>query len=97
MALQVSHKRSSERMQCRRLASLMSELFIATTRETTDVLTRPRSTSILSVPTARNNANHGRNSRKDRPLERNFKVVIKKKRPLGNAYVQRSPTSSPWS
>ncbi|GBN29290.1 hypothetical protein AVEN_47021-1 [Araneus ventricosus] len=48
---------------------LMRELFTAITREATDALTSPRATSILSVPTTGNNANLGRNSWKDRPLE----------------------------
>ncbi|GBM77432.1 hypothetical protein AVEN_107818-1 [Araneus ventricosus] len=51
--------------------ALMSELFTSTTQETTDKqqLTSPRATSIPPVPTTRNNANRGRNSWKDRPLE----------------------------
>ncbi|GBM97153.1 hypothetical protein AVEN_195495-1 [Araneus ventricosus] len=59
VALQISRQRSSERIQCRRVVPLMCELFTATTRETTDALTSPRATSILPVPTTRNNANRG--------------------------------------
>ncbi|GBN11130.1 hypothetical protein AVEN_91328-1 [Araneus ventricosus] len=54
---------------------LMRELFTATTRETTDALTSPRAISILPVSTTGNNANRGRNSWKDRPLERSFTVA----------------------
>ncbi|GBO10085.1 hypothetical protein AVEN_177190-1 [Araneus ventricosus] len=49
---------------------LMCELFTVITQETTDALTSPRATSILPVPTTGNNANSGRNSWKDKPLER---------------------------
>ncbi|GBO41617.1 hypothetical protein AVEN_202443-1 [Araneus ventricosus] len=41
--------------------------------ETTDALTSPRATSILPVQTNGNNANRGRNSWKDRPLERSLR------------------------
>ncbi|GBM33285.1 hypothetical protein AVEN_101621-1 [Araneus ventricosus] len=55
---------------------LTCELFTAIMRETTDALTSPRTTSILPVPTTGNNANRGRNSWKDRPLERSLKLGI---------------------
>ncbi|GBL98333.1 hypothetical protein AVEN_174115-1 [Araneus ventricosus] len=66
-------------MQCSRLASLMCNLFTATTRETTDALTSPRATSVLPVPTTGNKANRRRNSRKDRPLERSLTDLLGKK------------------
>ncbi|GBN73080.1 hypothetical protein AVEN_409-1 [Araneus ventricosus] len=51
------------------------ELFTETTRETTDALTSPRATLILPVPTTGNNANRGRNSWKDRRLERSLTAL----------------------
>ncbi|GBN78852.1 hypothetical protein AVEN_30957-1 [Araneus ventricosus] len=59
-------------MQWSRLASLMCNLFTATTWETTDALTSPRATSILPVQSRGNKANRGRNTRKDPPLDRSF-------------------------
>ncbi|GBM39062.1 hypothetical protein AVEN_190208-1 [Araneus ventricosus] len=50
----------------------MLELLTAIIREATDALASPRATSILSVPTTGNNANLGRNSWKERPLERSL-------------------------
>ncbi|GBN82190.1 hypothetical protein AVEN_145593-1 [Araneus ventricosus] len=58
--------------------SFMRELFTATAQETTDALTSPRATSILPVPTMGNNANLGRNSWKDRLLERSLRRFISK-------------------
>ncbi|GBL75365.1 hypothetical protein AVEN_194563-1 [Araneus ventricosus] len=51
------------------------ELFTTITRETTDALTSPRTTSILPVPTTRNNTNRGRNSWKDRPWVRSLNLI----------------------
>ncbi|GBN06065.1 hypothetical protein AVEN_185283-1 [Araneus ventricosus] len=46
---------------------LMCELFTSIARETPVALTSPQTTSILPVKKTGNNANHGRNSWKDRP------------------------------
>ncbi|GBM54501.1 hypothetical protein AVEN_189535-1 [Araneus ventricosus] len=63
---------------------LMRELFTAIMREATDALTSPRATSILSVPTTGNNTNRGRNSWKDRLLERSRRSYIVKEQDGGS-------------
>ncbi|GBM43167.1 hypothetical protein AVEN_128492-1 [Araneus ventricosus] len=87
VALQIHLQRSSERVKRRRLASLMSELFTSTTRETTDALISPPTTYILPVPTTGKNANHGRNLWKDR-MPPNV--------PVRDAIMVTEPVESTW-